>query len=104
MHDMASIQKYVDCTQGKKLIQSQFKKHTKTTKNSQKLTLYMKDPREDVKAQVKQSGCKEILISDSALMDHIIYSKIGTEACRAMESAVKTNLCPSVIWVSEEED
>lgn len=37
-------------------------------------------------------------------MIHPINSKIGTGACRAVESVDKANLYPNVIWMSEEEN
>lgn len=96
---MASIQKYIDCTEAERIIQPGFKKHNVTTKNSQELSLYMKDPREAVKAQIAQSVCQGALRnqSDSASTAHSMNSKIGTAACRAVDSAVKAKHCPRVI-------
>lgn len=47
-----------------------------TTENNQSLSLYMKNPQETEKAQVVQTGCKDILVEqgDSALMTHLINS------------------------------
>lgn len=106
MHDMASRQKHMDGTQDERKTQSELKKQTATTKNSQKLGLYMNDLWGVLKAQVEQSGCQDILKkqNDSALMTCPMNSMIGSEACRAVEYVFKVNLCPNVIQVSEIEN
>lgn len=103
---MAFIQKYIDSTQDERIIQSGYKLRTVTTKNNNKFSLYMKDTREAEKAHVAQSGWQDILIKqcESALMTHPIHSKIGREACCAVESAVKANLSPKVLLMFEEEE
>lgn len=64
----------------------------------------MKNPREVLKAQVVQVGYRDVLIKqcDSALMTYLMNSKVNTEACCAVESVIKANLCPKVIWMYEE--
>lgn len=73
--------------------------HITNTESNQKLSLYMKFPREAVDVQVAQTKFQDILIKHCALvlMTHLVNSKVETKACCFAIFSIMGNLCAKII-------